>query len=65
MSEDKENYWVTCVKDNRIQGLLRELHTAIEECEDEHTLWQAGRSVRLGAANHCDRRREQLQEQRT
>lgn len=57
-----DEFWNARIKDNRLQGLLRELAEAIADCDDPDTLNAVRTSLKLGHANHAAHREQELRD---
>ncbi len=57
---DRDDWWITRFKDNRVIGILNELRDLIDDCDDPEIVHKLRGSLGLGFTNFCSEKERQL-----
>lgn len=57
---ERDDWWITRFNDNRVKGILQELHYLIETCDDPELLHKLRATLNLGFVNFAARKEREL-----
>tara|TARA_R110002126_G_scaffold21929_12_gene78799 strand:+ start:873 stop:1058 length:186 start_codon:yes stop_codon:yes gene_type:complete len=55
-------YWIECLEDNQMKGILSDLYDAIEQCDDHKKLETLNSSLALGFSNKIKKKIREIRE---